>query len=71
MKIKSTLKAGGITLYGTDWCGWTTKQKNYLNDKGMAFDYVNCDVQGACPESVRGFPTMDVNGTIYEGYKEI
>ena len=26
---------GGWTVYGTTWCGWTTKQLEYLKKKGI------------------------------------
>ena len=63
MKIKSKLKAGNaaVTVYGADWCGWTTKQRDNLDAKGIDYEYVNCD-NGQCPEVVQGFPTTVING---------
>lgn len=73
MKIKTNLRAGiseDVTVYGADWCGWTTKQKDYLTAKGIDFTYVNCD-QENCPSSVEAFPTLKVGGKMMTGYNEI
>lgn len=61
MKIKSKLKAGNVTVYGADWCSWTTKQKENLDANGIEYNYVNCD-NGNCPDIVQGFPTTVING---------
>lgn len=70
MRIRSNLRVGKITIYGTDWCGWTQKQRAYLDNQGKSYTFVNCDSQ-ACPEFVSGFPTLVADGQIFEGYKEI
>ena len=29
-------------VYGADWCGWTKKQKKYMEEKGIDYTYVDC-----------------------------
>lgn len=70
MQIRTNLNAGEITVYGADWCGWTKKQRAYLDRKKLAYTYVNCESRD-CPDFVVGFPTLLVDGEVLRGYKEI
>lgn len=70
LRVRTQLKAGELTVYGTDWCGWTSKQRDYLDGKGMAYTYVNCETE-SCPAEVQGFPTLNNNGTWSSGYQEL
>lgn len=70
LKVKSDLRAGAITVYGTDWCGYTTKQRDYLDGKGVDYTYVNCE-EKSCPDFVKAYPTLDINGSIKTGYTEV
>ena len=70
MRIRSNFKAGELIVYGTDWCGWTQKQRTYLDNEGISYTFVNCDTQ-MCPEFVTGLPTLVNDGQVIEGYKEI
>jgi len=36
-------------VYGTMGCGWTRKQIDELKAKGVAYEFVDCSVDGACP----------------------
>lgn len=60
-------------VYGADWCGWTKKQKKYLEDKGIEHTYVDCAKdKGACPPEVKGFPAIKhCDGNLTPGYQEI
>jgi hypothetical protein len=60
-------------VYGADWCGWTKKQKKYMEDKGIDYTYVDCSKdKGACPPEVKGFPAIKhCDGTLKPGYQEI
>lgn len=69
MRIQTNLKAGKLTVYGSDGCSWTKKQLAYLDAKGIEYQYVNCD-HGLCPDFVDGFPTMDQDGKILVGFQE-
>ena len=61
---------GAWTVYGTTWCGWTTKQLEYLKKKGIDHKFVDCE-KGKC-DGIDAFPVMDSpNGERITGYKEI
>jgi len=38
---------GKWTVFGTTWCGWTTKQLDYLKKKGIDHKFVDCE-KGKC-----------------------
>ena len=58
------------TVYGTTWCGWTTKQLEYLKKKGIEHKFVDCE-KGKC-DGIDSFPVMDSpTGERITGYKEI
>ena len=62
--------AGAWTVYGTTWCGWTTKQLEYLKKKGIDHKFVDCE-KGKC-DGIDAFPVMDSpTGERITGYKEI
>jgi hypothetical protein len=44
------------TVYGTDECGWTRKQLKEMDDKGVAYTYINCK-DGDCGE-IKSYPTL-------------
>ena len=61
---------GGWTVYGTTWCGWTTKQLEYLKKKGIEHKFVDCE-KGKC-DGIDAFPVMDSpTGERITGYKEV
>lgn len=70
LSLRSGLKAGKLTVYGVESCSWTQKQLAYLKQKGMPFDYVDCD-QNQCPKFVEGFPTLDLDGKILVGFQKL
>ncbi len=53
MLVRTDIKAGAITVYGSDDCSWTRKQLEYLDGKGMQYKYINCK-GGECPGFVNG-----------------
>ena len=58
------------TVFGTTWCGWTTKQLDYLKKKGIEHKFVDCE-KGKC-DGVKAFPVMESpTGERINGYKEI
>ena len=61
---------GQVQVYGTDTCPWCIKQKDYLKEKGIQFEFIDCS-KGTCPDFVDGFPTLRVNGEIKNGYTEL
>ena len=67
--IRSGLRAGEMTVYGSEECGWTQKQREYLNQKKMAYNFVDCS-QNQCPAFVDGYPTIVLDKKIYNGFTE-
>lgn len=64
-------KKEGYTVYGTTWCGYTTKQRDYLNNKygRGSHTFVDCD-KTKCP-GMDGFPvTITKEGQRVEGFNE-
>ena len=58
------------TVYGTSWCGWTTKQLDYLKKKGIPHKFSDCE-KGNC-DGIDAFPVMESSsGEKVKGYKEI
>lgn len=68
--VQTGLRAGQLTVYGTDWCKWTKKQRDYLTEKGIPFTYIDCEQQ-KCPASVTAFPTLDKDGELMVGFREL
>jgi hypothetical protein len=63
-------KKGTWTVYGTTWCGWTTKQLEFLKKKGIDHKFVDCE-KSKC-DGIDAFPVMESpSGERFTGYKEI
>jgi hypothetical protein len=60
-------------VYGADWCGWTKKQKKYMEDNKIDYTYIDCAKdKDACPAEVKGFPAIKhCDGTLKPGYQEL
>ena len=67
---RSKYTIGDVKFYGSDSCGWCTKQKKYFDDKGITYQYINCQTS-ECPEFVKSFPTLVVDGKVTSGYQEL
>jgi hypothetical protein len=71
-QAKSTLPGGKkFTVYGTSWCGYTTKQREYLNKKygKGSHTYVDCET-GDC-SGITAFPvTQTPSGEKIKGFNE-
>lgn len=61
---------GNLIVYGSKTCPWCIKQENYLKQKGIPYEFVECST-GGCPDFVQGFPTIMKDGEILRGYTEI
>jgi hypothetical protein len=70
MVVRTQIRVGELTVYGADWCGYTRKQRAYLDGKGIPYTYVNCEEQ-VCPRFVTAFPTLSQSGQVIKGYHEI
>jgi len=63
-------ETGTWTVYGTTWCGWTTKQLEYLKKNGIDHKFVDCE-KGKC-DGIDAFPVIESpNGERITGYKEV
>jgi len=63
-----------VTVYGADWCTWTRRQKEELeNAEGVTYDYKDCsaDDAGDMCADIKGLPTNEVNGVREAGYKPV
>jgi glutaredoxin len=70
MRVRTGLTAGEtLTVYGSNTCGWTRKQLEYLDGKGLPYNYVDCDTQD-CPDFVEAFPTIKKGGQVFVGFTE-
>jgi len=64
---KKSVKSGKWTVYGNNHCGWTRKQKEMMDTKGIPYKYVDCEVEN-CP-GITGYPTLtNDDGTVKVGY---
>ena len=58
-------------VYGSMKCGWTRKQLEYNNEKGLSHVFVDCDKR-KCPPFVKGFPTIQTkDGKIHPGFTKL
>lgn len=61
---------GKWTVYGTMGCGWTRKQLELMDGKGVPYTFVDCDSDN-CP-GVNGFPTLvDPKGNKTTGFNNL
>ncbi|RLC17984.1 MAG: NrdH-redoxin [Deltaproteobacteria bacterium] len=69
-RIKTQIRSGSVTVYGSPTCPWCKKQTEYLNSKGTPFEFIDCTKQ-KCPDYVKGLPTLNIDGKIIEGFHKI
>ncbi len=68
-KSKKSSPEGKFIVYGTEWCGYTTKQRNHLDNKygKGSHKFVDCD-GGDCP-GIDAFPvTKTPYGKMVKGF---
>lgn len=54
-------------LYGSDKCGWTTKQKKEMDSKNVPYTFVDCDKESC--DGITSFPTLkNSDGTVKVGF---
>lgn len=60
-----------IKVYGADWCGHTLQTRNYLDQEGIAYHYINVEENQAASQWVKDHndgmeikPTLDIKGEI-------
>ena len=69
---------GKVTLYSTSWCAFCKTEKQYLESKGVEFDYKNIEEDEDAykelmtklggDDNFRGVPVTDVRGKIILGF---
>lgn len=63
-----------VTLYSRKWCGWCLDAKEYLNDRGIAFDEVDVGKDRAANEEMQRLsgqhyvPTIVVDGHVLANF---
>ena len=61
MPVKTGLQAGqsdAVILNGTTTCGWTKRQREYFDSKGIPYEFKDCD-KGECRDGIVAYPTLD------------
>ena len=60
-----------VKVYGTDWCGDTTRTRAELQQLGVDFDYINIEQNPEAAAWVRDHndgkekkPTLDIDGQV-------
>jgi glutaredoxin 3 len=67
-------KQSQVTIYGTTWCGFCHTAKDYLNQKGVAYKYIDIeeDMNAAnyivLKTNQRGVPVIQVNNEFIVGF---
>ena len=56
-----------LIVYGADWCGWTRKQKEFLDNHRIRFEYIDCAQNDSRCSVAKGFPTLQYGSTIRSG----
>lgn len=65
-----------VIVYSTPTCPWCHKAKDYLTEKGIAFEDVDVAVDQQCAEEMvkksgqMGVPVIDINGEIIIGFDQ-
>ena len=62
-----------VVLYSTAWCGYCTKARNFMNEKGIAFREEDIEKSASARQAYdalggRGVPLLNVKGTLINGY---
>ena len=57
-------------VYGTTWCGWTTRQLEYMKKHNKAFEFIDCEKEQC--NGIKSFPTLvSSDGEHISGYREV
>jgi len=74
LKVRTGMLIGKATIYGTDWCGYTTKQKKAFEDAKIPFDYVNCEKSPGKCKGIHAYPVVKNfpnEGDSWDGFKTL
>ena len=69
----STLHGNKVILYATAWCGYCTKARAFLNERGIAYHEYDIEKSKEGHAQYRslggsGVPVLLVNGTVVKGF---
>ena len=57
-------------VYGTTWCGWTTRQLEYMKKHNKAYEFIDCEKEQC--NGIKSFPTLvSSDGENISGYREV
>lgn len=70
MKLKSSVRVGTLTVYGSPTCKWCQKQTRYLDRHAIDYSFVDCTSE-TCPDYVTRYPTLNHDGTILVGFTKL
>jgi hypothetical protein len=73
-KVRTGMLIGKATIFGTDWCGYTTKQKQAFDEKGIEYDFINCEDSANAEQcaGIKGYPVVKGYpnaGDSWDGFK--
>ncbi|MFH1221617.1 MAG: glutaredoxin domain-containing protein [Candidatus Micrarchaeota archaeon] len=62
-----------VIIYGTAWCPWCVRAKNFMEQNSIPFEWKDADQQENADEAFRksrqtGIPVLDMEGTILVGF---
>ncbi len=72
--LSTGIRVGKATIYGTDWCGFTTKQRKEFDDKHIDYDYIDCDKNKQQCAGISAFPVVknfSSQNLEWEGYRPV
>ncbi len=77
-KLVQHLNATGAKMYGAYWCPHCNEQKEIFGNAAKQIPYIECDPKGeksqtqlCIDKKVKSFPTWEINGTTYEGRRNL
>jgi len=61
---------GTWVVYGTNGCGWTRKQIDYMKNNNIPHKYIECDKEDC--KGISAYPTMkSPSGQTITGFKQV
>lgn len=63
----------GVVMYGTEWCSFCQKQKDYFGESFKLINFVDCDTkkQDCLAAGIKGYPTWVIKGAKYSGVQSL
>jgi glutaredoxin-like YruB-family protein len=62
-----------VIVYGTAWCPWCVRAKDFFEQQGVPYEWKNADVHENAEEAFKkskqtGIPVIDIDGNIVVGF---